>query len=76
MARLDSIAERPDSRLRAHPWPTEDEAKALELIDPQELPFDPAPPDESAADELSEDKQLFRARLGELWASLVGHVKG
>ena len=73
--RLDAIAERADSRLRAHPWPTADEAKALELVDPQELPFDPAAPDESAADELSEDKLLFRAKLGELWASLVERVK-
>jgi phosphatidylserine/phosphatidylglycerophosphate/cardiolipin synthase-like enzyme len=75
VARLDAIAERADSRLRAHPWPTEEEAKALELVDPQELPFDPAAPDESAADEFSEEKQLFRASLGQLWASLVGRVK-
>jgi phosphatidylserine/phosphatidylglycerophosphate/cardiolipin synthase-like enzyme len=75
VARLDAIAERADSRLRAHPWPTADEAKALELVDPQELPFDPAAPDESAADEFSEDKLLFRASLGELWSSIVGRVK-
>jgi phospholipase D1/2 len=76
VARLDSIAERVDSRLRAHPRPSAEEAKALELIDPQELPFDPAAPDASAAEELSEDKLLFRASISELWASIVERVKG
>jgi phospholipase D1/2 len=76
VARLDGVAERADSRLRPHPWPTAEEAEALKLIDPQELPFDPAGPDDSAADELSEDKLLFRASISELWASIVDRVKG
>ena len=75
VARLDAIAERADSRLRAHPQPTADEAKALELVDPQALPFDPAAPDDSTADEMAEDRVLFRASLSELWASVVDRVK-
>jgi phospholipase D1/2 len=70
--RLNVIAERSRSRLRFHPSPTPDEVKALALVDPQQLPFDPAGPDGSAADELTEDKELFRAGLGEIWSFLTG----
>jgi phospholipase D1/2 len=49
VARLDDLAKRAATgepehagfRLRTHPSPTEDERKALEIIDPQALPFDP-----------------------------------
>lgn len=48
VARLDQIAGRGEAgarsepcRLRRHPSPTPSERAALELIDPQELPFDP-----------------------------------
>jgi phospholipase D1/2 len=74
VARLDAIT-RAGSRLRPHPSPTADEEQALRLIDPQELPFDPAAPDGSAADELAEDGLVFRARLGEIWDSLLERVK-
>lgn len=48
VAHLDQIAERGEAgaqrepcRLRRHPSPTPKERAALELIDPQDLPFDP-----------------------------------
>jgi phospholipase D1/2 len=48
VAKLDQVAERGQAgarsepcRLRRHPSPTPNEQAALELIDPQDLPFDP-----------------------------------
>ena len=39
--RLDAIAARPGARLQRHGPPTPEQATAMELIDPEDLPFDP-----------------------------------
>jgi hypothetical protein len=71
VARLDQLAADRSSRLRFHPSPTPDEMKALAIVDPQELPFDAAAPEESDADEEGDEKALFRAGMGEIWELLT-----
>jgi len=43
--RLDALAARPGARLRKHGPPTDGQRRALALVDPQRLPFDPVSPD-------------------------------
>jgi phosphatidylserine/phosphatidylglycerophosphate/cardiolipin synthase-like enzyme len=64
---LDERARSRDGRLRLHPSPTEKERKVLEVIDPQQLPFDP-----SALEARDEDKSIFVGGLGALWRRLIG----
>ncbi len=66
VARLDELAQPRRSRLRLHPSPTEEEREALELIDPQQLPFDP-----SALEARDEDKSIFVAGLGSFFSRLT-----
>jgi hypothetical protein len=42
---LDRRAQLPGARLRLHPSPTDNELLVLDVIDPAELPFDPAAPE-------------------------------
>jgi phosphatidylserine/phosphatidylglycerophosphate/cardiolipin synthase-like enzyme len=67
VAALDEHATRHDGRLRLHPSPTEKERAALELFDPQRLPFDP---DSYEDDE--ETRGIFAGGLGSLWIRLMG----
>jgi phospholipase D1/2 len=63
--RLDAIADR--SRLRRHRPPSPGQRAALELLDPQSLPFDPAEPgvaDAAAREEPSDQRQRGRVALG------------
>jgi phospholipase D1/2 len=64
---LDEHARARDCRLRLHPSPTENERQVLEVIDPQQLPFDP-----SALEAHDEDKSIFVGGLGPLWRRLTG----
>lgn len=64
---LERRARQRDGRLRLHPSPTEDERQALEVIDPQQLPFDP-----SALEARDEDKSIFVGGIGALWQRLTG----
>lgn len=41
VARLDALAAHPDSRLRVHAPPTPGQKKAMKIVDPEKLPFDP-----------------------------------
>jgi hypothetical protein len=43
VARLDALCARPELRLRRHGPPSEGQKTAMALVDPEELPFDPAP---------------------------------
>jgi phosphatidylserine/phosphatidylglycerophosphate/cardiolipin synthase-like enzyme len=55
-------------RLRSHPSPTPAEARVLEVIDPQALPFDPERPDEDeTAESDDEQRSLFKRGLSALW---------
>lgn len=45
VAALDERARAGTGRLRLHPSPTEKETLALDVIDPRQLPFDPAAPE-------------------------------
>ena len=67
VSELDRRAKDRDGRLRLHPSPTEDERKALEVIDPQQLPFDP-----SALEARDEDASIFVGGIGALWRRLTG----
>lgn len=64
---LDARAERHEGRLRLHPSPTEAELTALQVVDPAQLPFDPAAPEAQ-----SSDQSLFAGGLGALWTRLFG----
>lgn len=63
---LDRLARERKSRLRLHPSPTEQERQALEVIDPQQLPFDP-----SALETRDEDKSIFVGGVSALWRRLT-----
>lgn len=41
VARLDEIASRPNARLRRHGPPSEAQVAAMQIVDPEDLPFDP-----------------------------------
>jgi phosphatidylserine/phosphatidylglycerophosphate/cardiolipin synthase-like enzyme len=73
VAFLDALVENDRGRLRAHPVPTAAEAKVLEVIDPQALPFDPELPEEDEAAESPEaQRTLFKGGLSALWDKLAG----
>lgn len=63
---LDRLAHAREGRLRPHPSPTEKEREVLEVIDPQQLPFDP-----SALEARDEDKSIFVGGVGALWRRLT-----
>jgi phospholipase D1/2 len=67
VSELDQSARSRDGRLRLHPSPTEKEREVLDVIDPQQLPFDP-----SALEARDEDKSIFVGGLGALWQRLTG----
>ena len=65
---LDALVEAGRGRLRPHPSPTPAEARVLEVIDPQALPFDPERPDEDeTAESDDEQRSLFKRGLSALW---------
>jgi phosphatidylserine/phosphatidylglycerophosphate/cardiolipin synthase-like enzyme len=64
---LDGFARAHEGRLRLHPSPTEQERHVLDVIDPQQLPFDPAAPEPR-----DEDHSIFAGGLGALFARLTG----
>jgi phosphatidylserine/phosphatidylglycerophosphate/cardiolipin synthase-like enzyme len=63
---LNDQARRHAGRLRLHPSPTENELTALEVIDPQELPFDPA-----AVEDHDHRRSIFVGGLSALWKRLA-----
>ena len=67
VAVLDQYAQSHSGRLRIHPSPTEKERAALEVFDPQRLPFDP---DSYEDDE--ETRGIFAGGMSSLWARLMG----
>jgi phosphatidylserine/phosphatidylglycerophosphate/cardiolipin synthase-like enzyme len=70
VSRLDELARAKRGRLRLHPSPTEKERRALEVIDPQRLPFDP-----SALESRDEDKSIFVGGIGGLFKRLTSSAK-
>jgi phosphatidylserine/phosphatidylglycerophosphate/cardiolipin synthase-like enzyme len=76
VARLDAIASRPAARLQRHGPPTPAQQTALQLIDPDDLPFDP---ETTAADDAAgaldpSDEQRGRRRRLPFLAAAVGAV--
>ncbi len=67
---LDSLAEQRAGRLRIHPSPTENERAVLEVIDPQQLPFDPAD-----VEGHEHSRSIFVGGIGALWARLSGGAR-
>lgn len=65
---LDRLASARRDRLRLHPSPTESERAILDVIDPEQLPFDPGGPESR-----DEDHSIFVGGLGALLARLAGH---
>jgi phospholipase D1/2 len=63
---LNERAGNGQSRLRLHPSPTESELAILSVIDPQQLPFDPAAPE-------ARDRELFVGGLSALWQRLFSN---
>jgi phospholipase D1/2 len=66
VARLDELAREKKGRLRLHPSPTEKERQALEVIEPQQLPFDP-----SGLESRDEDKSIFVGGIAGLFKRLT-----
>ena len=64
---LDRLAQARQHRMRLHPSPTEQERSILDVIDPQQLPFDPSGPEPR-----DEDHSIFVGGLGALLARLTG----
>jgi phosphatidylserine/phosphatidylglycerophosphate/cardiolipin synthase-like enzyme len=64
---LDAFARARQGRLRLHPSPNEQERQVLNVIDPQQLPFDPSAPEPS-----DEDHSIFVGGLGALFTRLAG----
>jgi hypothetical protein len=62
---LDALARLRRGRLRIHPSPTEAERAVLDVIEPQQLPFDPAAPEPR-----DEDHSIFVGGLGALFDRL------
>ena len=71
VAFLDDLVQGGQGRLRAHPSPTPNEAKVLEVIDPQALPFDPEQPDEEIVESPEAQRSLFKMGLSALWDKLA-----
>jgi phospholipase D1/2 len=67
---LNQRAQRGRSRLRLHPSPTEGEASILSVIDPHQLPFDPAAPEAQG-----QDRRLFIGGLSALWQHLFPELR-
>ncbi len=66
VATLDDLAARREGRLRLHPSPTDDERAVIEVIDPQQLPFDP-----DAIEDEGHRRSIFVGGLGALWRRLL-----
>lgn len=66
VATLDDLARQRRGRLRIHPSPTENELTALQVIDPQGLPFDPA-----ALEDQAHQRSIFIGGIGALWRRLT-----
>lgn len=64
---LDERARAGTARLRIHPSPTEAERLALDVIDPRQLPFDPAAPEAQEP-----NGSLFAQGIGALLDRLMG----
>src|SRR5512145_1954378 len=76
VARLDAIANRGGTRLRRHGAPTPAQQTAMQLVDPDDLPFDPetAAADDAAATLDPSDEHSRRRRLPILAAAAAGGV--
>jgi hypothetical protein len=61
--RLNALAARPGSRLRAHGPPSQGQKTAMSIVDPKDLPFDPASPDGDEHDEPTDEPVRRRSRL-------------
>jgi phosphatidylserine/phosphatidylglycerophosphate/cardiolipin synthase-like enzyme len=77
VGRLDEIASRPGARLQRHGPPTPAQAAAMEIVDPQSLPFDPETSDDEAAaigseptDEHHRGRSGVGSAIGALWRRL------
>lgn len=66
---LDGLAQHRQGRLRMHPSPTDNERKVLQVIDPQQLPFDPG-----AIEDQDHQRSFFFDGIGALWSRLSSGV--
>jgi hypothetical protein len=72
VARLDAIAARADARLKPLPPPTPGQRTAMEVVDPDDLPFDPETPDADAAAGDPTDEYAQRRRVPVIAAAVGG----
>jgi phospholipase D1/2 len=68
---LDGLVARRRGRLRTLPPPTADQARALELVDPLALPFDPESELDPDVVEATQQRSLFRVGIRDLWARVI-----
>ncbi len=69
---LDGLVARGQGRLRSLPPPTAEQARALTLIDPRALPFDPESELDPDVAEAAQQRSLFRIGIRELWERVRG----
>jgi phospholipase D1/2 len=71
VARLNELAAQPGARLRPHGPPTPTQQTVMELIDPEDLPFDPGFEEGTGADELADEaRNGILATLGRKTAAV------
>ena len=71
VARLDRLAARPGGRLRPHGPPTPAQQAVMQVVDPDDLPFDPGFEEGPGADEpVDESGAGIRAALGRMAGAL------
>jgi phosphatidylserine/phosphatidylglycerophosphate/cardiolipin synthase-like enzyme len=63
VARLDQLCAAPGARLKKHVMATKGEQQAIQLVDPEGLPFDPTQPDYGDSAPEPEDEQESRSRF-------------
>jgi phospholipase D1/2 len=72
VAHLDGLVARGRGRLRALPPPTAEQARALSIIDPRALPFDPESELDPEVAEAAQQRSLFRVGIRDLWQRVAG----
>jgi phospholipase D1/2 len=71
VAHLDGLLARGRGRLRALPPPSPQQARALSIIDPRALPFDPESELDPEVAEATQQRSLFRVGIRDLWIRLA-----
>jgi hypothetical protein len=70
ISRLDAVTARDGARLRRHGPPTPTQAAAMEIVEPELLPFDPEAAPGSEREPVDEGAPTILASVGEAFTAL------